>query len=88
MWNTLYGIDFDKIKSDYKLIINLLSIIIKLRRSSQTPSVLVTVNEFENTLTTILEISYPDSNDIDLLLFKKTIVQMKTHIIHLKNQLS
>lgn len=86
-WSALKGVDIDNVKSSYNSLIKALNIFIRLKSPSRSKMILNNVESFVSTVDKILNISFPDKNDEDIIKMKYELTEMREHILSLSKQL-
>ena len=76
-----------EIDKDYQLLAYLLSELIPLKSPYRNKSALPQINDFENKITKLLRIKYPEENDPDIIALRNKISNMQQQISSLKQQL-
>lgn len=86
-WIELNNINLTVIRKTYSILLNSLPVIIKLRSPSKSKIILGNVEGFVSTVDKILNISFPDAEDEDIIKMKSELTDMKNHILTISSQL-
>lgn len=87
-WNNINGINIAEIQSTYKNLINALLTIVSLKSPNRSAIMLNNVHDFIELVNRILQSTYPDKDDPDIVMLKAELLDMKQHILNLSSQLT
>ena len=86
MYIDLSGLDIE-LSSDFKLIIELKELLIKLKRKSNLKILLGNVSMLEQKIKLILSFPYPDDTDPDIIKLKQDASTMLHNLEQLKQEI-
>lgn len=87
LWSEMNDIDINLIKNTYNFLANSLPLLIRLNSTSRSKMILSNIESFVSTVDKILNISFPDKNDEDIIKMKYELTEMRGHILSLSKQL-